>query len=87
MGARNTLIQNNYEINVGHDSLGVDFLGANKQFHWIELSLEQDKSNKCNSIYDSYNVEMVSKRRKSVRLTSFTETYNLTNKKNITLTI
>ena len=40
MGARNTPIQNNYEINVGHDSLGVDFLGANKQFHWIELSLE-----------------------------------------------
>ena len=40
MGAQNTPIQNNYEINVGHDSLGVDFLGANKQFDWIELSLE-----------------------------------------------
>ena len=40
MGAQNTPIQNNYEINVGHDSLDVDFLGANKQFDWIELSLE-----------------------------------------------
>ena len=40
MGAQNTPIQNNYEINAGHDSLDVDFLGANKQFDWIELSLE-----------------------------------------------
>ena len=39
MGAQKTLIQKTYEINVGQDSIDIDFLGANTQFDWIELSL------------------------------------------------
>ena len=39
----------------------IDFLGANRQFDWLELSLVYDKSDKHNAAYDSYDVEMASK--------------------------
>ena len=78
MGAQKTLIQKTYEINVGQDSLDIDFLSANRQFDWIELYLVYDKSDKHTTIYDSYKVEMASKKIKSVRLTNFTEIYSLT---------
>ena len=81
MGTQKTLIQKTYEINVGQDSLDINFLGTNRQFHWTELTLVYGKGNKHTSIYDSYNVEMASKILKSVRLTKFTEIYNLTNGK------
>lgn len=58
-----------------------DFLGANRQLHWIESSLVYDKSDKHTTIYHSYNVEMGYKNIKSVRLTNFTEIYSLTNEK------
>ena len=38
-GNKKTLIQKTYEINVGQDSLDIDFLGTKRQFDWIELSL------------------------------------------------
>ena len=75
-----TPLQKAYEINVRQDSLDIDFLGAKRQFDWIEIVY--DKSDKHSTIYDSYNVEMASKRIKSVRLTNFTEIYSLTNEKN-----
>ena len=50
MGAQKTLTQKNYETNVVQDSLDIEFLGANRQFDWIELSLVYDKSNKYTSI-------------------------------------
>ena len=71
--------------------MDIDFLRANRQFDWIELSLVYDKSEKHTTIYDRYNVELASKAIKLVRLTNFTEIYSLTNekkkKKNATLTI
>ena len=81
MGAQKTLIQKTYEVNIGQDSLDIDFLGANRLFDWIELSLVYDKSDKHTTIHDSYNVEMASKIIKSVKLTNFTEIYSLRNKK------
>ena len=36
MGAQRTPIQKTYEINTGPDSLNIGFLGANRQFEWIE---------------------------------------------------
>ena len=82
MGAQKTPIQKTYEINVGQDSLDIDFLGANRQSDWIEISLVYGKSDKHTVIiYDSYNFEMTPKRIKSVRLTNFTEMYSLTNEK------
>ena len=38
MSAQKTPIQK-YEINLGQDSLDIDFVGANRQFDWIGLSL------------------------------------------------
>ena len=32
-------MQKTYEINIGHDTLEIDFLGVNRQFDWVELSL------------------------------------------------
>ena len=81
MGTQKTLIQKTYEINVGQDSLDIDFLGATRQFDWIELSLIYDKSDKYTTIYDSYNIEMASKKIKSVKLSNYTEIYSLTNEK------
>ena len=81
MGAQKTLIQKTYEANIGQDSLDIDFLGANRLFDWIELSLVYDKSDKHTTIHDSYNVEMASKIIKSVKLTNFTEIYSLANEK------
>ena len=50
MGAQKTPIQKKYEINVGQDSLNIDFLGLNRQFDWIELSLVYDKNDKHTTI-------------------------------------
>ena len=55
MGAQKTPIQKTYEIQKGSDSLNVEFLGANRQFDWIEIPIVPDKSDKHTTIYDSYN--------------------------------
>ena len=65
------------------DSLDMDFLGANRQFDWMEISLVYDKSDKRTTICNSYNVQMASKRIKSARFTKFTKIYSLTNEKKI----
>ena len=65
MVAQKTPIQ---KINIGQEFLAIDFLGANRQFDWKELSLVNNKSHKHTTIYDSYIVKM-----KSVNLTNFTE--------------
>ena len=82
METQKTLLQKTYEINVGQDSLDIDFLEAHRQFDWMKISLVSDKSEKHTTIYHSCNVEMASKRIKSARLTNFTEIYSLTNEKN-----
>ena len=61
--------------------MDIDFLGANRQFDWLEISLVYDKSDKHTTICDSYDVEMASKKIKSVKLPNFTEIYSLTNEK------
>ena len=84
MGAQRTPTQKKYKINVGQDSLDIDFLGLQRQFAWLELSLVYDKSDKHTSIYDSYNIELTAKTIKQVKLSNFNEIYSLTNKKNMT---
>ena len=74
MGAQKTPIQKIYEIYF-------EFLGANRQFDWIEISIVPDKSDKHKTIYDSYNREMAAQLIKSLKLTNFTELYSLTNEK------
>ena len=81
MGAQKTPIQKTYEIKQGSDSLNVEFLGANRQFDWIEISIVPDKSDKHTTIYDSYNREMAAPLIKTLQLSNFTEIYSLTNEK------
>ena len=81
MGTQKIPLQKTYEINVGQDSLDIDFLEANRQFDWTELSLVYDKSDKHTTICNSYNVKMASKKIKSVKLTNSTEICSLTNEK------
>ena len=81
MGAQKSPVQKTYEIQKGSDSLNVEFLGANRQFDWIEISVVPDKSNKHTTTYDSYNREMAAQLIKTLRLSNFTELYSLTNEK------
>ena len=53
MGAQKALIQKTYEIKTGSDSLNVEFLGANRPFDWLEISIVNDKSDKHTTVYDS----------------------------------
>ena len=73
VGTQKTPLQKTYEISTGEDYKDIGFLGANRQFDWIELSLVYDKSNKYTTIYDSYNHELAAKPINSVRLSNFTE--------------
>ena len=81
MGAQKTPIQKTYETNTGSDSLNVEFLGSNRQFDWIEISVVPDKSNKHITIYNSYNRELASRMIKTLQLSNSTEIYSLTNEK------
>ena len=81
MGAQKTPVQKTYERNTGSNSINVEFLGSNRQFDWIEMSVVPDKSNKYTTIYDSYNKELASQTIKTLQLSNFTEIYNLTNEK------
>ena len=81
MGAQKTPIQKTYVIQKGFDSLNIEFLGANRQFDWIEISIVPDKSDQHKTIYDSYNREMAAQLIKSLKLSNFSELYSLTNKR------
>ena len=81
MGAQKTLIQKTYKFKEGSDLLNVEFLGANRQCDWIEISIVPDTSNKHTSIYDSYNRKMAAQLIKTLQLSNFTEIYSLTNEK------
>ena len=81
MGAQKAPIQKTYEIQKDSDSLNVEFLGSNRQFDWIEISIVPDKSDKHTTIYDSYNREMAAQLIKTLQLSNFTEIYSLTNEK------
>ena len=81
MGAQKTPIQKTYEIKQGSDSLNVEFLGANRQFDWLEILIINDKSDKHTTVYDSYNRELTAQTIKSLQLSNFTEIYSLTNEK------
>ena len=65
----------------GSDSLNVEFLGANRQFDWLEISIFNDKSNKHSTIYDSYNRELAAQKIKTLQVSNFTEIYSLSNEK------
>ena len=81
IGAQKTPMQKTFETSKGQDSLNVEFLGSNRQFDWIEISIVPDKSDKHTTIHNSYNRELAVQRIKSLKLSNFTEIYSLTNEK------
>ena len=81
MGTQKTPIQKTYEIKQGSDSLNVEFLGANRQFDWLEISIVNGKSDKHSTIYGSYNRQLAAQKIKTLQLSNFTEIYSLTNEK------
>ena len=87
MGAQKTPIQKTYEIKQGSDSLNVEFLGANRQFGWLEISIVNDKNDKHSTIYDSYNRELAAQKIKSLQVSNFTEIYSLKNEKKYSIDI
>ena len=54
IGTQKALLQKTYDVNVGQDSVDIDFVGANRQFDWIELALVYGKSDKHITVYESY---------------------------------
>ena len=67
MGVQKPPIHKTYEISVGSDTINVDFLGSNRQFDQLEISLVFDKSDKHTIIYDSYNAELAAKNLKIIK--------------------
>ena len=53
--------QQSFEINVGTQSLNINFRGLNKQIEWLEISLVFDKSGQPQAVYHSYDVELAAK--------------------------
>ena len=57
-----------FETNIGLQSLVVNFVGANRQFAFLELSLVSGKSDPHITIYDSYNLEISNQIIKSLNI-------------------
>ena len=70
-----------YELQTGLQDFTVDFLGSNRQFDWIEISLVYDKSDEYLTIYDSYNAECTARLIKAIELLNISEAYSATNAK------
>ena len=70
--------QQSFEINVGTQSLKVNFRGLNKQIEWLEISLVFDKSDQHQTVYDSYDVELAAKYVQLLALENASTTYSLT---------
>ena len=66
-------------MNPESQSFNIDFLGANRQFDWLGISLTFYKSNRHNTIYDSYNVEKAATFIKSIALENIFEACSLMN--------
>ena len=80
-GIQPTPHQKSFEINVRTQSNVVEFKGVNKQFSFLEISLVYDKSEQHNSVYDSYNAELVPKLISTVQLENLNNKYGEINRK------
>ena len=78
-GIKVTSYQQSFEINIGFQNLFVNFVGANRQFALLELSLVYDKNDQHKTIYNSYNAEVATKKIKSLKIGNSSSTYALRN--------
>ena len=73
--------QKSYEVNVGTQSVVVEFKGVNKQFSFLEISLVYDNSEQHNNVYDSYNAELAATHITTVQLENLNNKYGEINRK------
>ena len=64
-------------MNVGTQSINVNFQGANRQFVWLEISLVYDESDQYQTIYDSYGAEVAATQIQSLTLENISSKYSL----------
>ena len=60
-GVTSSPYQQRFEINIGTQSLKVNFRGLKKQTEWLEIYLAFDKSDQHQTVYESYDVELAVK--------------------------
>ena len=70
--------QQSFEINVSQ-SLVLNFVGANRQFAFLELWLVYGKKDQRKTIYGSYNAEVAIQKIKLLKVGIASSTYALTN--------
>ena len=70
--------QQSFEINVGMQSINVGFIGADRQFNWLEISLLYDKNDQHQTVYDRYDAELAAKKMQSIKIEKNSATYSLT---------
>ena len=80
MGVLPNPFQQTFEINAGSQTVSVDFLGASRQFDWLEISLVYDKSYAHETVYDSYDLELAANLIESVKFVNASKAYTLTGK-------
>ena len=83
MRVQTTSLQKSYKLNVGVQNFTVEFKGANKQLYWLEMQLAYCRSDKHNTFYDSYNVELATTYIKKITLENTGNTYNMANTLNM----
>ena len=83
MDIQETPYQRTYDMQVDSQDFTVDFIGSNRQFDWIEISLVNGKSDKHLTIYDSYHVEYAVRLIKLVDFTNISDAYSVTNTKKV----
>ena len=69
-----------FEVNTGTQDFTCTFKGAQRQFHWLEISIVYDKSYQHTTIYDSYDLELAAKLIKTIKFENSSSTYSLTGK-------
>ena len=70
--------QQSLEINTGTQSLKVNLRGLNKQIEWLEIPFVFEKSDQHQTVYDSYDIELVAKYLQLLALENASTTYSLT---------
>ena len=73
-GMKMTPYPKSFEINIGSQSLVVNFVVAHRQFAFLELSLVSDKSDPHITIYDNYNLEIFNQIIKSLKIRNVSST-------------
>ena len=80
MGVLPNPFQQTFEVAVGAQTVSVDFQGAAREINWLEISLEHDKSNAHETVYDSYGLELAANLIESIKFVNASKAYCLTGK-------